>query len=156
MKQDRLWRHLAIALAGAVLVYAVVFAWLEHRRVRLGPWEVTFVHEPPDTPRLSIHHQKLGISDVTVILPINPAAAVTNVTLQFGPGRVVPFDVPLGECTYQDPLFLPGVVALELEGQQVQMFPRALKVNGVDHQWESGLTIEATAEAAGGQSTGME
>jgi hypothetical protein len=146
VKKDRLWIHLALVGLGALLVYAAVFAWVEHRRTRLGPWEVIFIHEPPEAPQLLINHEQLGIRDVAVILPTLTNCPATNAILQFGPGREVPFEVPFGRCTHQDPLFLPGVVALELGGQQIQIFPRALKINDAEHPWKAGLTIEATAE----------
>lgn len=155
MKKDRLWIHLALVAAGALLVYAAVFAWVEHRRTRLGPWEITFVHEPPEAPRLLINHQRLGIRDVTVTLPTLTNSPATNVTMQFGPGRETPFEVPFGRCTHQDPLFLPGVVALELGQQRIQIFPRALNVNEVEHAWETGLRLEAAGFTPATHSTGL-
>jgi hypothetical protein len=148
MKPDRLWCHLAIALAGAVVLYIAMFLWLEHRRTRLGPWEVTFVHQPPASPRLIVAQPRLNISDVQIALPTHLTATATNVTLRFDAGRTVPFEVPFGQCTYQDPLFLPGVVALDVGGQKIQMFRRALSINGVEHAWEPGLRIDATGGAA--------
>ena len=39
MKRDGLLRHLVLALLIALVLYAVAFTGIEHRRTRLGPWD---------------------------------------------------------------------------------------------------------------------
>jgi len=144
MKRDRLWKHLAICFVAALGLYIVGFTWVEHRRSRLGPWEVTFIKTEASPPTLQINQPGLDISDVTVELPgDHQDVAATNAQLRFEPGQQVPFPVPFGECVFMDPIFLPGTVTLRVYGHEIQMLPRTLTVNGEEHPWESGLHVVA-------------
>ena len=109
MKRGKLFWQLALVFVVALVGYAVVFGWIEHRRVVKGPWVVTFTNEN-ESPAIIVNQSALGIHDVRVIFreattPTNPVQAI-----EFSQARAVPFAVPFGQCVFQDTTVLPGTV----------------------------------------------
>lgn len=141
LNSDKLWKHLLLAFAATFALYMVGFSWLEHRRHRLGPWEVTFVKEPGSAPRIQIHQDALQITNVQIEFNDISATTPTNVTVNFTAGRAVPFPVPFGECVFMDPTFLPGTVTLHLLGHEIELLPRTLRIDGRKQAWDSGVNI---------------
>ena len=141
--RDSLWKHLGVAFGLALGLYLVGFTWLEHRRSRLGPWEITFLKDAQAAPRIVINQPALQIRDVQLEFPSAPEGVTsTNVQIRFDAAHAVPFPVPFGQCVFLDPLFLPGTVTLELFGHEVQMLPRTLSIDGVEQGWTSGLRLQ--------------
>jgi hypothetical protein len=141
MKRDNfLWRALLI-FAVALIGYAVIFKWIGHRRVVKGPWAVTFATES-DVPILIVNQPKLGIRDVRIVFAGERVTTNPAQTLDFAQPRPVPFEVPFGKCVFLDPLFLPGTVALELFGHEIQLLPRVLTIDKVERPWRNGETVE--------------
>src|SRR5665213_3719290 len=102
MKSDGMFRHVAIAAIIAVVSYAVVFSWIEHRRVVKGPWVIAFVTDGNGRPSLRISESVLNISD-TVTFP-NATAGRCNMfdSIHFDqPDTAVPF----GRLIFQDATF---------------------------------------------------
>lgn len=130
---------MALIFVFVLIAYFGAFTWIQHRRVVKGPWVVTFTTES-GAPALVLNQPALGIRDVRIVFADERAA--TNVTLEFAQAREVPFDVPFGKCVFLDPLFLPGTVALEAFGHQIQFLPRVLTIDGSEHPWRSGETIQ--------------
>ncbi len=126
--------------------YFAVFKWIEHRRVARGPWAVTFTAEAR-MPVLIVNQPKLDIHDVRIVFADELVGTNAAQTVEFSGPRVVPFDVPFGRCVFYDPLFLPGTVALELYGHEVQLLPRVLTIDKVEHAWRSGETIRLNKHA---------
>jgi hypothetical protein len=124
----------------ALVVYGVCFALIQHRRTANGPWEVTFAVEE-GTPALIVNQSKLGIANVRIVFRSGPATTNSLPTIRFDQTRPAPFDLPFGRCVFLDPLFLPGTVALEAFGHQIQLMPRTLTIDRVEHRWRSGETI---------------
>lgn len=136
------WKVFAIpallALAGYIFFYACDARLRSHR----GPWEVTFLVTPGDTPAVRIDQPLLGISNVVVRfrgerLP----AGVSNLpaTVRFDqPGRPVPF----GTLAFDDLMYQPGTVVLHCFGHEVQMLPRALFLNRTRTPWATGSTFD--------------
>lgn len=63
------WKRKLMVLAAATLAfYVAAFYGLEWWRERLGPWEVTFSSVAGEPPTLNIHHARLGIEKVAVVL----------------------------------------------------------------------------------------
>ena len=131
-----------VAFAATLVFYVLGFSWLEHRRHRLGPWEVTFIQEPASPPMIRINQPALEITNLQVEFVDTQEVTLTNRRVDFVAGREVPFAVPFGQCVFMDPLFLPGTVTLSLFGHEVQMLPRALTIDGHEYGWKSGSTIE--------------
>lgn len=138
MKSDGILRHLLIALVLALGCYAVFYRSIENRRVRKGPWSVTFTNVAPWTPAILINQPALAITNMQVYFPgqtvTNPAAEGTWL---FSQAQPVPFDVPFGSCVFLDTTFLPGTVTLQLFGHEIELLPRVLIIDHQEHPWLS-------------------
>jgi hypothetical protein len=58
--------------------------------------------------------------------------------------------VPFGECIYQDLMFLPGVVTMNLLGHEIELMPRTLVIDKKEAPWStpgSRITVSLPAEA---------
>ena len=44
-------------------------------------------------------------------------------------------DVPFGKCIYQDLMFLPGVVTMNLLGHEIELMPRTLVIDKKEIPW---------------------
>ena len=137
-------KGLPIVFAITVAVYLAAFHWIEHTRVRKGPWSVEFGVDGKGRPALTVSQDSLGISDVRIVFAeetLPHQVSTTNVV--FGGPRHVPFELPYGECFFQDLTFLPGTVTLRpFKGHEMELLPRALLVNRREHAWKSGKVIE--------------
>ncbi len=126
-----------------LLGYAAVFSWIENRRQKNGPWELTFTRSDR-APALRIDHEKLGLTNITIIfLEADPPTTETQ-TLRLKHGQVAPFDLPFGKCVFLDTLFLPGTVTCEIFGHQIQILPRTMTINQIERPWQSGEKILLT------------
>ena len=108
MKPDNPAKHFIIPFLLAVVIYAVSYGWIEHRRARKGPWVVAFTSSADGAPKIVINQSKVGVTNVQLIFAgeIVPATNTPG-TLTFGQPRAVPFDIPFGQCIFMDPTFLP-------------------------------------------------
>jgi len=147
MKPSGLLRHLATASIFAVTAYALSYGWIQHRRVAKGPWQVTFTSQS-GAPAIVVNQPALPIQDVRIVFAGEPAGASPDQTLEFSETRPVPFEVPGGQCVFLDPLFLPGTVVLDLFGHEIQLMPRVLTIDKVEHPWRPRETITLTKPAA--------
>ena len=114
-KPPRVWKQIAAVFVVTLVGYVVVFNWIEHRRVKNGPWEVTF-HNSNGQLALIIRQEKLAIRDVSIQFPGATLSTNLSQKMRFTPGQKVPFEVPFGRCVFLDPLFLPGKAVLEIAG----------------------------------------
>ena len=57
---------------------------------------------------------------------------------------MAPFDLPFGKCVFLDTLYLPGSMAMELFGHQIQLMPRTMLIDRLEHAWLSGEKILLT------------
>ena len=133
-------KHFILAFLIAVIVYAVFYTWIEHRRTRNGPWRVTFNSES-GTPVVIINQPKLQIENVTISFSDEKASTNVTQTTIFDPPRPVPFDVPFGKCIFIDTTFQPGNVTFNLFGHEIQLLPRVLTIDFKEYPWKSGTNI---------------
>jgi hypothetical protein len=133
-KPPRVWKHFGAAFAITLVGYVVVFNWIEHRRVKDGPWQITFQNASGQL-ELVINQGSEGIRGVRIEFTNAPITTNLAQTIQFTAGRKVPFEVPFGRCVFLDPLFLPGKVVLEIAGHELQIMPRVLVADGTEHPW---------------------
>ena len=140
MKSAALGKPLLLTFAAALAVYALTYTWIEHRRTRQGPWEVSFEVQT-GTPSVVIVQPSLGIQNVRLVFAGQKFATNYAERVSFSQARPVPFDVPFGRCVFLDPLFLPGTVVLELFGHEIQLMARVLTLDKAEHPWRSGETI---------------
>ena len=129
-----------------LILYIAIFSWMENKRRKNGPWEITFT-QTDNAPALLLNHTKIGLTNITILFP--DAVAPTNApqTLRFEHGRVAPFDLPFGKCVFLDTLFLPGTVTCEIFGHEIQLLPRVLTIDRVEHPWQPGEKILLTNRA---------
>jgi hypothetical protein len=141
MKRGSLALQVILLFVACVAGYAVVFKWIEHRRVANGPWTVTFANDSGH-PVLEVNQPALKLQRVRIVFSNAPGATNASQTIQFSRARKVPFDLPFGQCVFQDPLFQPGTVAMKVFGHEVQLMPRALTIDGKERPWRSDEVIE--------------
>jgi hypothetical protein len=139
MKSDNLFRHLAIPFAVAVVVYVIFYSWIENRRNRKGPWEVTFT-TVSNAPALVINQPALAVTNLQITFP-GATNSATNTSITFNQAHEVPYDMPYGKCVFMDPTFLPGTLVFDLFGHEIQLIPRVLTIDGKEMPWQSGKTI---------------
>ncbi len=140
--QSSPWKTFLLVGLATLIGYTVLFSLLENNRHNDGPWEITFT-QVNNSPALLVTHVKLGLTNVTLVFP---DAVATNApqTLRFEHGRVAPFDLPYGKCVFLDTLYLPGTVTVEVFGHLIQVMPRTMTIDRVEHAWLSGEKILLT------------
>lgn len=137
---DKLPRHLAIAFGLAIVIYAAFFTCDQGVRKRKGGWDVTFGTNSTASPAITVNHSGLGITNVQIVF-LDEAATNTNTN-----ARVI-FDkpqqsVPFGRVKFEDLTYLPGSVAFDFFGHEVELLPRTLYLNKKEHPWKSGALFE--------------
>jgi len=163
MKAEGPAKHFIAAFLLALIGYVIFYQTIEHRRVRKGPWQVTFTHNPAGAPAIVITQPKLVITNVQIVFP-GGTLLVTNApgtlafdrarpespatTLRFAQPQPVPYEVPFGKCVFMDTTFLPGTITFDLFGHEIELLPRALIIDRQDHPWRSGATITLPNEQA--------
>ena len=133
-------RQIAGVFVLAVAAYALFYSCIEEQRARKGPWQVVFETED-GKPVIVVSQPALRIQGVRVVFPSEDAGGNVAQRLSFDQAREVPFGVPFGKCVFQDAQTLPGTVTFELFGHEIQLLPRVLTIDGVEHPWRSGETI---------------
>lgn len=154
MKRDNPAKHFIIAFAVALLGYILVYHFIENRRTRKGPWQVTFTNNPAGTPAIVINQPALRVSNVQIQFPGESVAklqssltnyqSLTNDFL-FSQPRPVPYDVPFGKCVFMDTTFQPGTLTFQLFGHEIELLPRVLVIDQQEHAWQSGQIIALNA-----------
>jgi len=136
MKSDRAMKHFILAFLLAVGCYALFYTQIQNRRMRKGPWRVTFTQNSEGAPTLLINQPKLTINNVRISFP-DESADSTNLptTIVFDQARPVPFEVPFGKCIFLDTTFLPGTVTFRLFDHEIELLPRVLITDRQERQW---------------------
>jgi hypothetical protein len=156
-------KHFILAFMLALVGYAAFYQGIEHWRARKGPWRVTFTHRSAHAPVMTIDQPGLAITNVQIVFvgenlpaprkpgvfpadPTRPNSPITDhaspsTTLRFAQPHSVPYDVPFGRCVFLDLMSLPGTVAFELFGHEIQLLPRVLIVDRQEYPWRPDATI---------------
>jgi hypothetical protein len=135
-------KHLILAFLLALAGYIVFYQAIEYRRIRKGPWRVTFTRNAAGAPLILIDQPKLAITNVQLSFAGEPLPATNRpVTLVFDQPRPVPYAVPFGNCVFMDTTFLPGTVTFQLFGHEIELLPRVLVLDREEHRWQSGASI---------------
>ncbi|MBI3415059.1 MAG: hypothetical protein HY043_07025 [Verrucomicrobia bacterium] len=143
MKRTNELKHFAYAFLIALIGYFAFYACDAHLRQRHGPWRVTFAKDDEGNPSLVINDPRLNITGVRIVF-VGERAALTN-----APAEVV-FDrplqpVPFGKVIFEELMWLPGTVTLDLFGHEVQLLPRVLTINRKEFAWRTGAEFRLTA-----------
>jgi hypothetical protein len=138
-------KHFLFAFLIAVGIYILFYQFIEHRRNRKGPWEVTFTNSPSGDPQMIVNQPSLAIKNVhltfagTSAKPLNP-----GITLRFDTPRPVPYDLPFGKCIFMDTTFLPGTATFQLFNHEIEFLPRTMIVDHEEHTWVPDMSITLT------------
>ena len=142
MKSEGLAKHLILAFLLALVGYIVCYELIEHRRIRLGPWRVTFTTGSGNVPTILINQPKLGITNVQIRFAGETFPATKSpATLVFIQPKAVPYDVPFGRCVFMDTTFQPGTVTLQFFGHEIELLPRVLVIDRQERPWQPETTI---------------
>ncbi len=145
MQRDSLIKPAAIAFAIALVAYATLYSCDDHLRTRKGPWEVDFAADTNGAPTIVIRQPGLGVERFQLVFAGERAPTnFTPVTVRFDTPQQ---KVPVGEFLYDDLMYLPGVVTLNLFGHGIELLPRTLIVNGREEPWRATATLELKPEA---------
>jgi hypothetical protein len=139
MKSDGVWKHVALAFVIAVVSYFVVFAWIQHRRLFKGPWEITFVTDGTGHPSLKITQPALGVSEELDFPGQKLAQTNLDHAQQFDGADT---NLPFGQMIFQDPTFLPGTMTLGMFGHQIELRRPVLIIDTNEYPWRAGATID--------------
>lgn len=142
--QSGILKHVALAFLMAVILYAVSYGCDRHLRLRRGPWQVTFTAETNGTPAIIIRQEKLGVAEFKIIF------AGEQVPAGFRPATVA-FDTPaktppFGQWVFDDLMWLPGTVTMNLFGHGVELLPRTLKADQREIPWQPRATLTITPQ----------
>ena len=139
--RDNPAKHFVLAFAIALIVYVVSYSWIQHRRNRKGPWEVSFTHTN-GMPAIVINQVRLGLTNVTLVFEGQSATAATNsADLEFRVPKQTPFPVAFADCVFEDLTFLPGTVTLHAYNHEIEFLPRVLVIDQKENEWSSGAII---------------
>ncbi len=133
----------AILLVGLVSVigYFPLFHWIERQRTIKGPWTVDFA-DAGGKASLVINQPKLGITNITLVVPSITAGTNGGRRIEFSVASPVPYQIPYGRCVFQDTIFLPGTIVVEIGGHEIQLLPRVLTIDKQERAWRNGEQIE--------------
>ncbi len=135
---------LLLLLFSVVLVasYLAAFNLIEYMRHRRGPWEVRFVSDSEGNPAIVVSQRKLQITSIKISFQ---GEKLAKPNLQ----EEVVFDrplrsVPFGKVLQEDLRFLPGAIAFDLFGHEVELLPRTLLLNRKEVSWRSVTNVVLT------------
>ena len=148
------WRFLGGLFALTLVLYFAGFNGIEYLRERNGPRRVSFDAAAAGGPMMTVRQSPLGIGGLRVVFEGAGTNGLTSGELAFDdPGRnKQPMDrtpessqelkqrafaVPFGECIYQDLMFLPGVVTMNLLGHEIELMPRTLVIDKKEVPWST-------------------
>jgi hypothetical protein len=137
---DRLPKHLIAGFALALLLYGISFSCDQHIRQRKGPWQVTFGTNNVGSAQIEISQANLGIH-TTIQIAGEMATNVGSVSFD-RPEKTTPF----GRVKFEDLTYLPGSVAFDFFGHEVELLPRTLYLNKREHPWRRDEVIELKPE----------
>jgi len=139
---DRLPKHLLIAFLLALGIYAGFFVFDQSMRTRNGPWQVSFETNAQGFAAIRVDHSKLALSNVLVVFLGERATNSGGRMLFDKPQQPVPF----GKVKFEDLTYLPGSVAFDFFGHEMELLPRTMYLNKKEFYWTNNTVIELRAE----------
>lgn len=135
---DKLPRHLAVGFLLALTVYITFFSCDQRLRHRKGPWEVSFHTNSAGYAAITVNQRSMNLSNVQIVFT---GESITNA------GGNIAFDkpqqpVPFGKVKFEDLTYLPGSVAFDFFGHEVELLPRTLYLNKKEVPWRPGAVHE--------------
>ena len=142
MKSEGIGRHLAVTFVIALVLYVSFYSWDRHLRLRKGPWEVTFVSDGKGAPAIVINEPKLNLANVRIELTGEQISTVNSTVVFTEPAMRLPF----GQLLFDDLMYHPGTVTLNLHGHEIELLPRTMIINKREVPWQSGAVIQLKPE----------
>ena len=136
---DKLPRHLLIAFLLALAVYGLFFSCDMALRKRKGPWQVQFHTNTAGHAAITVNHPTLHITNVQIVF-INEIATNTGPVTFDRPQQPIPF----GKIKFEDLTYLPGSVAFDFFGHELELLPRTLYLNKQEHPWQPNEVFQLT------------
>ena len=129
-----------------MVLYILAYSWIQHRRDRKGPWEVTF-STTNGAPTIVINQPWLGLTNVTLVFAGETGASITNSErVTFRNPKQTPFRMSFAECVFEDLTFLPGTVTLRAYKHEIELLPRTLVIDQKETEWKSGAAIKIVTD----------
>ena len=142
MHRERFLRHVLAAFLLSAVLYAGLYWFIESRRVAHGPWIVSFATNTIGVVGVQIRQESHDLGPVTIrFAAAQPSGSNSLSKIAFDSPKPVPFDVPGGQCVFQDTTFLPGTVVLKFGSTTVQMVQRVLNIGTNEFSWRAGMVI---------------
>lgn len=141
VKRDNPAKHFIFAFVIALVGYIIVYHFIEHRRTRKGPWQVTFTNTPSGNAEIIINQASLDISNVQIQFTNSTLTNFSAMTYWFSQPKRVPYEVSFGRCVFMDTTFLPGTITFQLYGHEIELLPRVLILDRQEHKWVSGESV---------------
>ena len=142
--QSGILKNVALVFLASLALYVVAYGCDSHLRLRHGPWQVTFTAETNGAPAILIRQPKLGVEEFKIIFAGEQLpASFRSRTVVFDSPALTP---PFGQWVFDDLMWLPGTVTLNLFGHGVQLLPRTLTVDVKEHPWQPRVTLTVTPE----------
>jgi len=132
--RDNIFKHAAIAFICALVGYIFFYGCDAHLRNRQGPWIVEFQSTTNREPLIIIHHARLGIRNVAVLLK---GETITNKPVVKDFKSPNELEVPYGRVRFHDLTYLPGTITLDVFGHEIEMLPRTLVINTQETAWRN-------------------
>lgn len=128
-------KRLLIALVIALVFYAVLWNSFEYLRTRKGPWAITFIANTNEPPAIVINQKSLGISNLKLVFEGAQTPPLPEPkTVYFDHPQM---NGPFGKWIFDDLMFQPGTVTLEMFGHEVEFLPRVLYIDRKEIPWRS-------------------
>ena len=129
---DRLPKHLLVGFGLALALYAAFFTLDQYLRHRKGAWEVTFSTNSAGWASIEVRQPALKIHEQIVFDSERPTNSMIAGMITFDrPSKIVPF----GKVKFEDLTYLPGSVAFDFFGHEVELLPRTLYLNKREIPW---------------------
>lgn len=122
-------------------VYFALYSGDRHLRTRKGPWVLSLEQTTHGVPMLRILQPQLGVEDFRLVFPgekIPPDITLPTLVTCDKPNTAL----PLGEWIFDDLMYLPGTVVINLFGHGIQLLPRAASIDGREYPWARAQSIE--------------
>jgi hypothetical protein len=141
LSSDKLPRHLLIAFVLAIAIYAAFFSCDMRMRKRKGPWQVEFQTNEAGHASITVNQPALRITNVQIVFAGEIATTTGQVTFD-RPQKPVPF----GKTKFEDLTYLPGSVAFDFFGHELELLPRTLYLNKKEYPWAASSIFTLTPD----------
>lgn len=141
MIEDSLGKRVVVVFLVCVAAYFALYFGDRHLRIRKGPWKLVFSAEQNGTPVLEVSQPSLGVSSWKLRFPgerVPDGFTNSLVVLADAPMKKVPF----GVWFFDDLMYLPGTVVLNVFDHGIQLLPKAAAIDGRVINWQPELSLD--------------